>query len=99
MEALFQVLGPVQVLVAGRRVEERAAKPRVVLAALLLHANEFVPAAYLNAALWGPDDRARGRSTLPTYIMRLRRLLSEQGLDGCPIETLPGGYTMHLPAD
>ena len=49
----FSVLGPLEVRADGRAVSLGGAKPRGVLAFLLLHAGEPVSADRLALALWG----------------------------------------------
>jgi len=92
MSTQFRVLGPVEVVRDGEPVPLHAAKPRTVLAALLLHANEFVPTRRLVTAVWGEDPPAKARSVLHTYLMRLRQLVRGDGPGPSPIQTLPGGY-------
>jgi DNA-binding SARP family transcriptional activator len=100
MGTLFQVLGPVRIVSTGHEPREQSAKVRVVLATLLLQANGFVSTRRLTEALWGHDEPTHGRSTLPTYVMRLRKSLAEAGLYGvCSVETQAGGYVMRLPVD
>ena len=67
----FGVLGPLQV--NGRDVM-LAGKARVVLAALLLHANQVVPVDALVDALWDDAPPASARTTLQGYVKRLRQL-------------------------
>ena len=54
----FRLLGPVEALRDGRPVAIGGAKPRALLALLLLHANEVVSRDRLIDALW--PDRAPG---------------------------------------
>src|SRR5215470_19784861 len=49
----FRVLGPLAVAAGGRHLPLGGAKQRAVLALLLLHANEVVPADRLIDDLWG----------------------------------------------
>ena len=49
----FRVLGPIEVIDEGGVVPLNAAKPRALLAMLLLRANEFVPSDRLIDDLWG----------------------------------------------
>ena len=51
----FRILGPVEVWDAGRQLQIGGAKQRALLAALLLHANEVVPADRLIDEVWGED--------------------------------------------
>ena len=52
----FRILGPLEVLHDGRRLDLGGAKQRALLAVLLLHANEVVSSDRLIDALW--DDEA-----------------------------------------
>ena len=56
----FQILGPLEAIREGRRVSLHAAKPRALLAILLLHANEPVSNDRLIDDLWagGPPTTA-----------------------------------------
>ncbi|MEV0681871.1 BTAD domain-containing putative transcriptional regulator [Actinosynnema sp. NPDC050436] len=87
---LFGLLGPVEVLLDGRRVPVRAGKHRALLAALALRAGRVVPVHELVAFLWGDDPPARTRGTLQTYVMRLRQLLGDPSL----IRTTSDGYRL-----
>jgi hypothetical protein len=49
----FRILGPLEVVANGRPLTLGGAKPRAVLAVLLLHANETVSVDRLIDALWG----------------------------------------------
>ena len=51
MEA--KILGPLEVVVEGERIEIPGGKQRELLAILLLHANEVVSADRLIEGLWG----------------------------------------------
>src|SRR5437870_657701 len=49
----MRVLGPLEVVIDGRPVELPSAKARLVLAALVVHANEVVSTDRLFEVLWG----------------------------------------------
>ena len=55
----FRLLGPVEALRDGRPIALGGAKPRALLALLLLHANEVVSRDRLIDALWGERPPAR----------------------------------------
>jgi hypothetical protein len=61
----FRILGPLEVSADGRAVPLAGAKPRAVLAMLLLHPNEPVSAESLAAALWGEDAPAGATADSP----------------------------------
>ena len=54
------------------------AKPRAVLAVLLLHANEPVSADRLALALWGEDAPASAVKTVQVHVSRLRKALGDR---------------------
>jgi predicted ATPase/DNA-binding SARP family transcriptional activator len=88
----FSVLGPLEVRAGGRAVPLGGAKPRGVLAFLLLHAGEPVSADRLARALWGDDASASTGQTVQVYVSRLRRALGA----GCGLLTTPAGYLLRL---
>ena len=57
----FRVLGPLELWDEGGEVSLGGPKPRALLAVLLLHANEVVPADRLIDELWGEDSPERRR--------------------------------------
>ena len=73
----FRILGPLDVEAEGRAVALGGAKPRAVLAVLLLHANEPVSAERLALALWGEDAPAGAVKTVQVHVSRLRKALAE----------------------
>lgn len=68
----FQVLGPVGI---GPHTPS-AAKLRVVLATLLMRANEVVSVESLMDELWGEGPPRTATTTLQVYISQLRKILS-----------------------
>jgi DNA-binding SARP family transcriptional activator len=92
----FRVLGPLEVTCAGRPVPIGAGKQRVVLAALLLRANETVSVDRLIEHLWHDRQPAGARDTLYAYVMRLRKALAAGGLPVGLIQTSGNGYTIEV---
>ena len=90
----FQILGPFEALVEGRRVSLRAAKPRALLAILLLHASEPVSIDRLMADLWAGRPPATAGKTLQTYVSQLRKALGDR-----TIVTGPAGYQLNVERD
>ncbi|MEV6603572.1 AfsR/SARP family transcriptional regulator [Kutzneria sp. NPDC051319] len=71
----IRVLGPLSLAVDGQVITPSAAKPRQVLATLLLHANKVVPVSALIAELWDDTPPVSALTTLQTYVLQLRRSL------------------------
>src|SRR5215472_797895 len=90
----YGLLGPVEVRVDGRAVPLPGARQRLLLAMLLVHANQMVPAARVIDELWGADLPADPRAALRTQVSRLRRAMGPGGGD---LATLEGGYRLAVP--
>jgi DNA-binding SARP family transcriptional activator/streptogramin lyase len=93
----FRILGPLEVLEDGRPIALGRLKERVVLAVLLLHANEFVSRDRLIDELWGVAPPATARKAVNVYISKLRKTLGGNGHD--PIATADGGYRLAVDPD
>jgi DNA-binding SARP family transcriptional activator len=93
----FRILGPLEVLEDGRPLALGRLKERIVLAVLLLHANEFVSRERLIDELWGVAPPATARKAVNVYISKLRKTLIGDGHD--PIATADGGYRLVVDPD
>ena len=93
MEA--RILGPLEILVEGKRVDIRGRKQRDLLAVLLIHANEVVTPDALIEELWGESPPPSALKTLQAYVSRLRRSLEP---DGAALETHGHGYRLRVDA-
>ncbi len=71
----FRILGPLEVRDGARELRCRGRKQRLLLAVLLLHANEVVSADTLVEAVWGEPPPERARGVLQVYVANLRKLL------------------------
>src|SRR5262245_58998562 len=92
----FRVLGPLEAYRAdGRLLPLNAAKPRTLLALLLIHANRPVAVDELTAALWPLKPPPTAAGALRTHMSTLRRSL---GADGPTVRARPPGYQVDLPA-
>ena len=80
----FQVLGPLEAWEGGGRLALGGPKQRLVLAHLLLRANQVVPADRLIDQVWGEEPPDAVRSALQAYVSRLRRSLGAGRLQGRP---------------
>ena len=69
------MLGPLEVIVDGRPVELPSGKVRLLLAALVVRANEVVSTDRLFEVLWGAEPPKTAANTLQTYVAHLRAAL------------------------
>jgi DNA-binding SARP family transcriptional activator len=90
----FRVLGPLEVIEAGQPLPLGPPKQRMLLAALLLRANEVVSNDELMDALWGEHPPERAAKSLQVYVWRLRKLLGREVL-----QTRPPGYALSVSPD
>jgi len=78
----FRILGPLEVHDDGRTLAIAGAKPRALLALLLLHAGETLTTDRLIEELWGESAPAGAAKTLQMHISRLRKALAGKGSTG-----------------
>ena len=70
-----RLLGPFEMVVAGRPVEVPGAKRQALVACLALRAGRVVPTDTLVEALWGSELPAAPRNAVQHHVTRLRRAL------------------------
>lgn len=87
----FRLLGPLEVVEHDRSLALGGVKQRSVLAVLLLHANELVPAERLIGELWGHSPPATAAKSVQVYVSRLRHELGPER-----ISTRARGYVLHV---
>ena len=92
----YRVLGPLEVVDGGAPVALGRVKERLVLAVLLLHANEVVSRDRLIDELWGESPPPTAKKAVNVYVSKLRRTLTHDGAD--PIQTVAGGYRLSIDA-
>src|SRR6478735_386098 len=90
----FRILGPLELRKDGRSLACRGAKQRLLLAALLVRANEVVSSDQLVEALWGEHPPPTAAKALQVHVSQLRRLL-----DPDLLVTRPPGYELRLRDD
>ena len=86
----FHVLGPIAVTSAGHPVHVPAGSQQVVLATLLLRANQVVPVGELVEWLWEDEPPSDAWESAKAYVRRLRRTLEAPDL----IEAMPDGFRL-----
>ena len=89
-----RLLGPVQVVRAGREVGLGGPRPRAVLALLVLEAGRVVPAGRLAEEVWRGNPPPGAAKTLRSYVSRLRALLDP----GAALAARAGGYVLSVAA-
>jgi SARP family transcriptional regulator, regulator of embCAB operon len=93
-----QVLGSLALMCGPASAAPSASKPRSLLALLLLHADQSVPAPALIKELWSGRPPASAPTTVPNYVMHIRRRLGAAlGVPAADVArkmliTVPGGY-------
>jgi DNA-binding SARP family transcriptional activator/Tfp pilus assembly protein PilF len=93
----YHILGPVEVRRGGLAIPIRAPKQCALLAMLLLHANEVVPAGRLVSAIWGEQPPGTAGNVLQTLVFRLRRLLEGEASPPRVLLTRRPGYLIDVP--
>ncbi len=92
--ARFRILGPLQVENGSGPVALGGAKPRTLLAVLLVAGGEVVPADRLVDALWGDSPPPGASTALRAYVSRLRGALGS----AATLQHRPPGYSLSLDA-
>jgi predicted ATPase/DNA-binding SARP family transcriptional activator len=87
----YRVLGPLEVVSDDGPLPVPGAKPRALLALLLVHANRVVATDRLAEDLWEASPPKSPDTTLQLYVHRLRSSLGSGSLF-----TRPGGYVLEV---
>ncbi len=85
----FGILGPLEIHRDGVEVVLKAAKPRSLLALLLLAPRTLMSPERLVDELWAGDPPSSAANTLQTYVHHIRRAIGTDAL-----VTRPGGYML-----
>jgi DNA-binding SARP family transcriptional activator len=92
----FRVLGPLEVLCDGVRLDLGPPKQRAVLAKLVLARGEVVSADQLITALWSGEPPPRALASLQAYVSKLRSLLHGIVDGGARLERRAPGYALDI---
>jgi predicted ATPase/DNA-binding SARP family transcriptional activator len=87
----FRLLGGVEALGDGQRLDVGPARQRCVLVALLIDANRLVPTDQLIDRVWSDELPHRARNSLAGYLSRLRQVIAS---DDVEIARRHGGYVL-----
>ena len=94
----FRVLGNVEVVTDEKPIALDGRKSRELLAFLVLHANEPMPASRLVEALWGDDAPLTVDASLRVAVAKLRKALEPIGAREW-LETSTSGYVLQIEPD
>ena len=86
----FRVLGPLEVVDGDRLLDLGGPRQRALLAYLLVHSNEVVPAGRLVEELWGGGGA--GAKAVQVTVSRLRKALAADDR----LLTRPAGYMLRV---
>ena len=87
----YRVLGSLEALEDGRQLPLGGPRQRVLLAVLLLHANEVVPATRLIDDVWGEEPPETASNIVQGYVSDLRHVLGREA-----IATRGRGYAIYV---
>src|SRR3954470_16930872 len=90
----FRLLGPVEAVIDGRPGALPAAKPRALLAVLVLNANRVVSVSRLLDELWGEEPPETATKALQGYVSQLRKAVGSDR-----VVTQAPGYVLRVEAD
>jgi DNA-binding SARP family transcriptional activator len=89
----FRLLGPLEVADGRGEVAVGGGRRRALLAILLVHRNEVVPADRLIDELWDGSPPASANKALQVHVSQLRKDL---GSNGTSLRTRAGGYVLEV---
>lgn len=91
----YRVLGALRVVSNGEELHVGGPRQRRLLAALLLHHDEVVSTGRLVEAVFAGNPTRNAATTLRTYVLRLRRVVEDDG--AAPVlVTEPPGYMLRV---
>ncbi|MEV0341500.1 BTAD domain-containing putative transcriptional regulator [Nocardia sp. NPDC050713] len=95
-----RILGPVRLLVDGHHIALSGAKPRALLAVLVVNRRRAVPKTALLEAVWGDDPPPRAMDGLYAYVSNLRTVFRGAGIqDRDVLRTVDAGYLLDITDD
>jgi SARP family transcriptional regulator, regulator of embCAB operon len=95
----YEILGPLRVVEQDRVSFISAPKIELLLAILLIRADQVVAIDQLITEIWGDSVPRRATAGLHVYVSQLRKFLDSAGRSECPIITRPSGYLLRLGSD
>jgi DNA-binding SARP family transcriptional activator len=93
----YEILGPLQIVDGASTRSLSARKIEVLLATLLVRADQVVGTENLMTEIWG--ERARDIAGLHVYVSQLRKFLRHPDVPESPVVTVRHGYLLRLGTD
>lgn len=93
------LLGPIELRAHGTSQDLGSLKERCVLAILSVECGRAVSMETLAARIWGQHPPPHARTTLTSYLSRLRRRLRQATGEPPPLASGPGGHTLTVDPD
>ncbi|OAA27549.1 DNA-binding transcriptional activator of the SARP family [Frankia sp. EI5c] len=90
----YEVLGPLRVLGKPGSPTLGARKVQILLAVLLIRADQMVTIDRIMDEIWDGDPPRRATAAVHVYVSQLRKFLSRPDVPRHPIVTRPGGYQL-----
>ncbi|MEY2571652.1 MAG: adenylate cyclase [Acidimicrobiaceae bacterium] len=94
----LRVLGPLEIVVDGNKVDIPASKERALLARLAVDANRVVSAERLVDDLWDGQPPESAATSLRVHVSRVRKTLTASGADVLIVTRSPG-YALEMDPD
>lgn len=91
----FRILGPIEVEGPAGPVHIPPGRQQVILALLLVEANQIVSTEHIVDALWDDQPPGTARTQVQICVSRLRKNMAAGGLD-VAIDTRPPGYRLQV---
>ncbi|HLT09676.1 MAG TPA: BTAD domain-containing putative transcriptional regulator [Micromonosporaceae bacterium] len=95
MDLQYRILGPIEVWCGSHQVALGGPRQRLVLAVLLIHANQVVSMDRLVDEIWPERPPPSALANVRTYVAGLRSALPSRNGSG-PITSRPGGYLLNV---
>jgi SARP family transcriptional regulator, regulator of embCAB operon len=95
----YEILGPLRVIDGKSTKTIKAQKVEILLAALVIRADQVVSADQLIREIWGEEPPRSATAGLYVYISQIRKLFRCAATAVSPVLTRPPGYMLTLGSD
>ncbi|WP_051840934.1 AfsR/SARP family transcriptional regulator [Streptomyces sp. NRRL F-5126] len=95
----YEILGTLRITSGDEEFVSSTRKVEIILATLLIRADQIVPTKDLLAELWDENQPKHASASLYAYVSQLRKLLAQASERDDLIATRTSGYVLHLGSD